>query len=194
MQNIDLVKVDNENLPQAIVVRTDSNGESKYFQVFDSELANLSKEEFAKLDLEELTSSLTASEVNLVDSTDDVGEAFAISRAELKELPSSSSALNNNDQYSANYGYGLNQGGNNYGNDNYYGGGNNYGNDNYYGGGNNYGGNYGGGIYGYGYGYSFPYSYGYSYGYRSRSYSIYRPSYGYGYASGSYGGGYGTGY
>ena len=79
-ENIDLLKVDNENLPQAIVIRTDSNGETKYFQVFDSELANLTKEEFAKADLEELTSSLTASEVKGIDSTEDVGEAFAISR------------------------------------------------------------------------------------------------------------------
>ena len=37
------------------------------FKYFDSELANLTKEEFAKVDLEELTSSLTASEVKVVD-------------------------------------------------------------------------------------------------------------------------------
>ena len=47
-KNIDLVKVDNENLPQAIVIRTDSNGETKYFQVFDSELANLTRKSLLK--------------------------------------------------------------------------------------------------------------------------------------------------
>ena len=82
-QDLNLTKVDNENLPQAIVVSTDSNGETKYFQIFDSKLANLSKDEFAKIDIEELTSSLTASEVNLVDNSADLGDQFAISRTDL---------------------------------------------------------------------------------------------------------------
>ena len=86
-QELKLVKVENENLPHAIVVRTDSEGNTETYQVFDSSIANLTEAEFNEADLADLSQSLTVSSLGVVDTVSQVKDAFAITADQLESIP-----------------------------------------------------------------------------------------------------------
>ena len=68
-----------------------------------SKIANLTKEEFAKIDVDALTSSLTATEVGVVKDTKNLGDDFVISESNLLSIDKQTTVSNYGNDYNPDY-------------------------------------------------------------------------------------------
>ena len=165
----ELVKVEVENLPKAIVFKVDEEGNVTTFQSTSDQFNNMTEEDFNALSAEDqdsLVTTLTNTTLAVASDKESVAQnTFALSAEEV-ELKNSSV---NTFGYGFGGGFGYGYGAFGYRTSLYYGG-------------------FGG------FGYGFGYGYGYGFGYARSAYYIYRPAFAYGVGFGygyAFGGGFG---